>query len=50
MPLLFGQRPLIVLLVVYRFWASNRMVQLEDWFRSWVPESFYSCWLWSQFG
>ena len=23
-------------------WASARMVQLEDWFRSWVPDSVYN--------
>ena len=34
-----GQRPLSVLPVAYRIWASARMVQLEDWFRSWVPVS-----------
>ena len=28
-----GQRPLSVLPVVYRIWASARMVQLEPWFR-----------------
>ena len=32
-----GQRPLSVHPVVYRIWASVRMGQLEDWFRSWVP-------------
>ena len=37
-----GQRPLTVLTVVYRIWASARMVQLEEWFRSWVPDSVYS--------
>ena len=37
-----GQRPLGVLPVVYRVWASARMVQLEDWFHSWVPESVFS--------
>ena len=37
-----GQRPLRVLGVVYRIWASARMVQLEDWFRSWVPDSVCS--------
>ena len=37
-----GQRPLCVLPVVYRFWASARMSQLEDWFRSWVPDSVFS--------
>ena len=37
-----GQRPLSVLAVVYRIWASARMGRLEDWFRSWVPESVFS--------
>ena len=37
-----GQRPLSVLPVVYRIWASARMVQLEGWFRSWVPGSVFS--------
>ena len=37
-----GQRPLSVLPVVYRIWASVRMGQLEDWFRSWVPDSVFS--------
>ena len=37
-----GQRPLCVLPVVYRVWASARMMQLEPWFRSWVP-SYLSC-------
>ena len=37
-----GQRPLSVLPVVYRIWASARIGQLEDWFRSWVPESVFS--------
>ena len=37
-----GQRPLSVLLVVYRIWASARMVQLEGWFKSWVPNSVFS--------
>ena len=36
-----GQRPLIVLPVVYRIWASARMGQLEDWFQSWVPDSVF---------
>ena len=39
---LLGQRPVGVLPVVYRVWASARMVQLEDWFHSWVPESVFS--------
>ena len=37
-----GQRPLSVLPVVYRVWASARMVQLEGWFRSWVQDSVFS--------
>ena len=37
----FGQRPLCVLHVVYRTWASARMGQLEGWFQSWVPESVF---------
>ena len=36
------RRLLGVLLVVYRIWASGRMHQLEDWFRSWVLESVFS--------
>ena len=36
------QRPLSVLPVVYRIWASARMLQLEAWFRSWVPDSVFS--------
>ena len=37
-----GQRPLCVLLVVYRIGDSARMGQPEDWFRSWVPDSVLS--------
>ena len=37
-----GQRPLSVLPVVYRIWASSRMVQLEGWFKSWVLDSVFS--------
>ena len=37
-----GQRPLTVLPVVYRIWASTRMGQLDDWFRSWVPDTVKS--------
>ena len=36
------QRPLCVLFVVCRVWASARMMQLEPWFRSWVPDSVFS--------
>ena len=39
---LLGQRPLGVLPVVHRIWASARMVQHEDWFRYWVPGSVFS--------
>ena len=37
-----GQRPLSVLPVVYRIWASTRMIQLESWFKSWFPDSVFS--------
>ena len=37
-----GQRPLSVLPIVYRIWASARMGQLVEWFRSWVPDSVSS--------
>ena len=37
-----GQRPLSVLPVVYRIGASARMVQLEVWFKSWVPDLVFS--------
>ena len=37
-----GQRNLSVLLVVYRIWASARMVQLDGWFKSWVLDSVFS--------
>ena len=37
-----GQRPLSVLPVVYRIWASARMSQLDCWFKSWVPDSVFS--------
>ena len=36
------QRPLSVLPIVHRVWASARMGQLEDWFKSWVPDSVFS--------
>ena len=42
MILLLGQRPLSVLPIVYRVWASARMSQHEDWFKSWVPDSVFS--------
>ena len=37
-----GQRPPSVLPVIYRVWASARMVQLERWFKSWVLDSVSS--------
>ena len=37
-----GQRPLSVLPIAYRIWASVGMLQLEDWLRSWVPDSVFS--------
>ena len=37
-----GQRPLSVLPVVYRIWASARLSQLDGWFKSWVPDSVFS--------
>ena len=37
-----GQRPLCVLPITYRLWASARLGHLEEWFRSWVPDSVFS--------
>ena len=37
-----GQRPLSVLPIAYRVWASAWMSQLDGWFRSWVPDSVFS--------
>ena len=37
-----GQRPLSVLPIVYRIWASARMCQLDGWFKSWVPDAVCS--------
>ena len=37
-----GQRPHIVLPVVYRICATARMGQLDGWFKSWVPDSVFS--------
>ena len=41
-----GQRPLCVLPVVYKIWASARMMQLEPWFKSWAPSSVFSAGGW----
>ena len=37
-----GQRPLSVLQVVYRLWASLRLCHLKDWVLGWVPRSVHS--------
>ena len=37
-----GQRPLCVLPVVYRIWASVRLRHLDDWLRSWFPPPVFS--------
>ena len=37
-----GQRPLSVLPIVYRVWASSGMSQLDGWFWFWVPDSVFS--------
>ena len=37
-----GQRPLCVLPIADRVWASARVLQFEDWFQSWVPGSVFS--------
>ena len=37
-----GQRPLSVLPVVCRLWASLRLVHLREWVEVWLPESVFS--------
>ena len=37
-----GQRPLSVLPVVHRSWASLRLGNLREWVLGWVPQSVYS--------
>ena len=37
-----GQRPLSVLRVVYRLWASLRLGHLREWVEEWLPKSVYS--------
>ena len=37
-----GQRPLSVLPVVYRLWASLRLGHLREWVLGWVPQSVFS--------
>ena len=36
-----GQRPLSVLPVVYRLWASLRLGHLREWVEGWLPKSVY---------
>ena len=36
-----GQRPLSVLPVVYRLWASLRLGHLREWVEGWLPQSVY---------
>ena len=45
-----GQRPLSVLPIVYRIWASARMGQLDEWFRSFGSGLCLQCWWWSWVG
>ena len=37
-----GKRPLSVLPVVYRLWASLRLGHLREWVEGWLPKSVYS--------
>ena len=37
-----GQRPLCVLPIAYRIWASARLQHFHGWFQSWVPSSVFS--------
>ena len=37
-----GQRPLSVLPVVYRLWASLRLGHLREWVEGWLPKSVFS--------
>ena len=39
---LLGQRPLSVLPVVYRLWASLRLGHLREWVGGWLPKSVFS--------
>ena len=39
---LLGQRPLSVLPVVYRLWASLRLGHLREWVEEWLPRSVFS--------
>ena len=37
-----GQRPLCVLPIAKRLWASVRLQHLQEWFEFWVPRSVFS--------
>ena len=37
-----GQRPLCMLPVVYRLWASLRLGHLREWVEGWLPKSVHS--------
>ena len=37
-----GQRPLCVLPIVYRLWASLRLGHLREWVEGWLPKSIFS--------
>ena len=37
-----GQRPLCLLPVMYRLWASVRLGHIQEWFFSWVPNTVFS--------
>ena len=37
-----GQRPLSVLPIVYRLWASLRLGHLRGWVEGWLPKSVFS--------
>ena len=47
---LLGQCPQSVRPIAYLILASARTGQLEDWFRSWVPDSVFSAEGWSWVG
>ena len=42
LPSSLGQRPLCVLPIAYRLWASVRLRQLKPLFESWVPRSVFT--------
>ena len=44
-----GQRPISVLPVVSRLWASVKLGHLREWVEGWLPESVFSLGRWSLF-